>query len=450
MDDAARLTSQGFPLLTQLSAPPGTPFATYLDFDGGPRDVLGERLLLGLTTSLFLWDGGIVDPTGYASRFVQVPLFAGALGLVVYGQALLVDVTAPNGVFRATNAASTATYVGSGALVASFNFPILEGYTGNFAADVEGHIRGGPVTQRTVETINPGSGLVNAGIQAPLTPFGCRGQYVFKSTELAATGERELVTAVRWLPYQAPTVIDDTFPSFDFRIGHTDVAPNYSVDPFSALPVAPNSGLSPTFAANERPGEAPVVVYQGPYAVSAADLRPNGYLPYPMFTPFEYDGVSSLLLDFRVGPGLAQGLNGQTVYIQVQSDPLPGARVVRFGTSMNPILPGQATTGTPDNAMPALEIEFTRAVTTALSPWYWGGANTPDYGTPVLAQSLPFGTAIHVRYRGTNTLGTAPTAWSSTPDVADGMSFLQFEITFEANPQTGERPVLDTLIVPTL
>ena len=170
MVEAVRLTSQGFPLVTTLVAPAGTAFAVYHDFDGGPREVLGERFLLGLTPALSAWDVGLVGASGNSNRSIQVPLFVGALGLIVYGQAVYADPTAPNGLFHATNAASTATYVGSSALVARFQDPVLEGYTGTFADDVEGHIRGGLVTQRTVETINPQSGQIGQGIQPPLSP----------------------------------------------------------------------------------------------------------------------------------------------------------------------------------------------------------------------------------------------------------------------------------------
>jgi hypothetical protein len=77
-------------------------------------------------------------------------------------------------------------------------------------------------------------------------------------------------------------------------------------------------------------------------------------------------------------------------------------------------------------------------------------ARSPDYGTPVLAVSLPPGTSVQVEYRGSafGSGGAPTTAWSTSPDIADGRRFLQFRITFSANPVTNERPLVDTLVVP--
>jgi hypothetical protein len=134
-----------------------------------------------------------------------------------------------------------------------------------------------------------------------------------------------------------------------------------------------------------------------------------------------------------------------------QTSGLPGARAVAFGTAMQPLQPALTTTGLPDNAMPEFQLEFTRVATRALSPWLAAGVTPPNYGAPLLAASLPPGTAIDVVYRGsTAAAGTNPTAWSTTPDVADGLPFLQFQITFVANLLTGERPLVDSLVVPIL
>jgi hypothetical protein len=59
------------------------------------------------------------------------------------------------------------------------------------------------------------------------------------------------------------------------------------------------------------------------------------------------------------------------------------------------------------------------------------------------------GTSVNVQYRGSSVAGgVAPTAWSASPDVADGKRFLQFRIVFRANPLTDERPLVDTVVVP--
>ena len=124
-----------------------------------------------------------------------------------------------------------------------------------------------------------------------------------------------------------------------------------------------------------------------------------------------------------------------------QSSPNPFARAVIAGTLGNPLNPATATSAAnADNAMFDLQIEFTRVQTFALSPWLDSGAATPDYGTPVIAQSLPLGTSVQVEYRGSASAGGgSTTAWSPSPDIADGRRFLQFRITFRANHLTNER-----------
>src|SRR5690606_36294052 len=126
-------------------------YTVYVDVDGGPLDVLGGRFLLGGTPVLGPIDGGLVPATGAAFQNVQVPLFAGLLGLVVYGQAVVVDTTAPNGLFRTSNGASTAFHGGVQAFFDTFD-AVGNGFTGTFAIDVDGHVRGAPVTFRTFET----------------------------------------------------------------------------------------------------------------------------------------------------------------------------------------------------------------------------------------------------------------------------------------------------------
>ena len=447
MQPAAQVTSAGASVQTYLDAPAGSFYALWVDLDGGPMHVLGERLLLGGTPVLSLFDTGFVPAGGQVFRQTQVPLFAGMLGLVLYGQALVLDASAPNGLFATSNGASTAFHNGQQAFVDTFD--LLNGYSGDFATDVVGHVRGAPVTRRTIETILPNSSAASGPVGTPLVPFGCRAQYVYRAQDVGAIGTPELLTAVRWLPWLQ--IAHDTFPAFDFRIGHTDVVPDYTVDLFTALPVAPQSGLSPTFAANERPGAPPVPVFQGAYEIAQALQRPNGYVPFPMFTPFEYDGVSSLLLDFRVPPGLSQGGNAPQLRFQVQSDPLPGARVVRSGTAQAPILPSQVTTGQADNGLPQLELEFTRVSSTLRSPWQVTNGFFLDYGTPIVAKSLPPGTSIALRFRGsTNGDDSGATAWSDSPSVADGLIYLQYEITFRSNALTGDRPIVDSLVVPLL
>ena len=72
-----------------------------------------------------------------------------------------------------------------------------------------------------------------------------------------------------------------------------------------------------------------------------------------------------------------------------------------------------------------------------------------DYAAPVVATSTPPGTSVHVVYRGSaSASGATPTEWSPSPNIADGYRHLQFRIVFRASLLTGERPLVDTLVVP--
>lgn len=440
-----------------VTAPPAFVYGLFVDLAGGPVDVLGERVYLGLSPWLTALNTGIAPASGSVAGAITVPASVSLAGLVVYGQAIVLDATAANGVFRASNGAST-TYFGTGtAIVAAFDNPVADGYTGTFATDVPGHLHGGPVLHRRRETNDlpvPGYPFWSA-VQGELTPFGGRGQHVYRALDLAATGEPELVTALYWRPFAGSPVQPDVFPQFEMRIGHTAVTPDYSLDAFSALPVHPNSGLSANFAANELAGAPPALAYQGALVIDPATAIVFGplsavYLPLPMTSTFVYDGVSSLLLDLRVAPSNAAGVNGFQVGLMVQSSALPSARAVARGSAGSPLAPASATIATITDCSAAdLLIDFARVHTFALSPWLDSQVAAPDYLQPVLAQSLPAGTAVSVEYRGAgNASGASATAWSPSPDVADGQRFLQFRITMVANHLTGERPVVDTLVVP--
>lgn len=88
----------------------------------------------------------------------------------------------------------------------------------------------------------------------------------------------------------------------------------------------------------------------------------------------------------------------------------------------------------------------------ATSPWIPGAGSwlpVPDYGAPLVAKVQPFDTGIELEWRGAlDAFGLDATAWAPTPDVADGMPFLQFRATFRASLITGARPILTNIVVP--
>lgn len=436
----------------QLEGPIPTPHAVLMSLYGGPSDFMGATLLLGYPYSPTIVHFAM-SSAGATNGAIVVPGNAALAGATLFGQPVVIDPQAANGLFRVGTGASTVIHSASHAIALDFTDPVASGFQGNFRDDIAGHVRGGVVLHRTQDTLSPSGALFGQPIQSPLNPQGCREQMVFRAVDLAATGEPELVTAVRWLALGQ--VVPDTFLQFELRMGHSHVVPDYSVDPFSALAIAPGSGLSSLFANNEIPTQPPVTVALGRYDVDPSTATwswPGLFVPYPAIAPFRYDGASSLLLDFRVTQGLL-GVNGQQVQLMVQSGPMPAARAVASGTWQAPMPlpnPGQATQANIlDCAMPVLQFDFARVETHAQSPWLNSGLANPDYHAAIVAASNRPGTSVEVRYRGSfGGNATGATAWSTNPDIADGMQYLQIDVRLIGNPLSDEVPILDTLVVP--
>ena len=92
------------------------------------------------------------------------------------------------------------------------------------------------------------------------------------------------------------------------------------------------------------------------------------------------------------------------------------------------------------------------AFSDATSPWLPGSSiflPTPDYGAPLVAKVQPFDTDIQIEWRGAvDATGLEATLWAPSPDIADGLPFLQFRATFRASLITGARPILTNVVVP--
>jgi hypothetical protein len=312
-----------------------------------------------------------------------------------------------------------------------------------------------PSVRRTVRPLPPSAYAIPIQGLTPVRPAGARIQHALRAAELGANGIREMLTAVRWRPLFG-VVVPETFPQFELRASHTDVVPDYTLDPWGLIPVAPLSGLSQTFAQNPRPGST-VSLYSGSYAVQPQALLPNGYLPFPApQAPFVYDGQSTILIETLCDPVPGPGApsNFAAIYGLVLSSGQPYASVEASGggAGQPPVVnPATAVSGVGGSFLFDLELEFVRTTSIATSRWFVSPAANPDYMPYHVAAFTPPGTAITLEFRGADDpFGTGATAWSLSQDVADGKVFLQFRATLEADPNSTAVPWLDTLVVPIL
>ena len=432
-----------------LVGQPGHAFASFVDLSGGPNMFLGEELFLGLGPALTLLDTGTLGLGGLHVRSIQAPTAGVPLGVVFYMQSLVLDSQAPNGVFRPSNGESTVLYGSTQVMVEEFTDPVLQGFTGTYDKTRRHRLMGRAISRR-VHTVRPRQGVpFSQPVFGPLNPDGARVQMVYRAVDLGATGEREVLTALRWLPHGGVTTAK--FKRLVLDIGHTHVVPDYAVDPWTALPRFPLSGLNSTFLRNPKVGEAQLRIVDGSYTVRPQDVRADGYVSYPMpKKDFIYNGFDSMLLDFKVEatPGLMSA-NGQLIQLMVLSSPRPDARVHasgRFGVTVNP---HTVTQGRGDNSLSYMQFEFTRVESQAVSPWRKAPVARPDYHTPSLATSVPPGASILVEYRGADSAtGAATTLWFTNVDPIDRKPYLQYRITLIANPWSGAVPSLEAIVIP--
>lgn len=313
-----------------------------------------------------------------------------------------------------------------------------------------------PPTTRVVRPLPPQAWPLPAAYAwQPLHPSGARFQLALRAADLGATGSPERLTAVRWRPLFG-VVADETFPQFELLAAHSDVVPDYRLDPITNLPIAPASGLAPQFAANPSAGTTPVTMFSGTYDIQAQDLLPSGYLPFPApQQAFDYDGTSSLLLETRCPPrpGLGTPQNFQLPYRTLTAVTQPASMVFAaagWNGQPSPLPPLAATTGTGDALLYDWELEFERTVSVAQSAWFATLLPNAIFLPAIAAQHTPPGTSLVVEFRAKASATATPGPWSSSPGVGNGLAFLQFRVTMTANATTGAVPWLDTLLLPVL
>jgi hypothetical protein len=374
-------------------------------------------------------------------------------GVALYSQAAVLDAAAPNGSFQMSGGESFGIHDAPAAIVERFDDPVVGGYRGSFDAGTKGRLQGAPGSVRTKNTIDPQGSVFGSPIHGGLLPFGARYQVVFRPQDLGATGSEEIVRSVRWKLF-GPSLQQDLFESIAISLGHSHIQPDYTIDPFSALPKFPDSGLRGIYGANYKPGD-PVgtkTMWRGPYVIFPGLLQPDGYVPYPAFSSgYPYNGRDSLVFELRTHRSqLAIGINGQEVRLMVTSSPRPDGRIYANGTAAAPLDPDQTVIAhMGDNALPNYQFEFVKVKSDATSPWLAAPKPNPTYRTPVVALAQPAGTAIVLEYRGADdSAGGNATAWSDDIGNANGKAFLQYRVAFTSDWQSLAAPSLDTIVFP--
>ncbi|MCU0864770.1 MAG: hypothetical protein MUC36_13340 [Planctomycetes bacterium] len=161
-------------------------------------------------------------------------------------------------------------------------------------------------------TSNSAANVVNAGIQNPLNPFGCRLQTVWREIDLSLSRTDPFdfnldIEQMYWAPYTATQLSFDEFDRIGLTLGHSEFRPAPCVGDFSSQASMPDSGLSNTFelnyAWNPRPTVAGQRESQAPRRSVYADFVPgenqqNFGVPLtidPASVVFESNGVNRFL-----------------------------------------------------------------------------------------------------------------------------------------------------------
>ena len=443
------------PLSWQLAGRPNDLFVLLADVGSGNVNVFGTTFGLSFSPALLPLAAGVTTPVGAAAGFVGIAPASLPAGAPIYLQSGEWNGTQGFASLLASNVASFAAHAGSSALVVSFSVPGQPPFlTGVYDTSVPFRLQALPPSTRTVRPLPPEAvPIPGAGSLGPLNPSGARFQFALRRSDLGGLGVPEQVVAARWRPLFGG-VVNETYSQLQLLCAHSDVVPDYTIDPWTALPAFPDSGLSTQFAANAVPGTE-TLLYSGPYSVQAQALLPSGYMPFPpLQQPFSWDGQRTLLFETRCSPaaGLGPVQNHLVWHLMVFAAPKPHATVFAsagWNGQPSPLTPASAATGDGTSALYDLELELLRTTSVATSAWLSAPVPAVDYQTPIVASFVPAGTSLAIEYRGRSTPGTE-TPWSNTPDVADGLPFLQFRVTMRADAATGAVPWLELLVLPTL
>lgn len=102
---------------------------------------------------------------------------------------------------------------------------------------------------------NSSTQVVNAGIQNPLNPYGCRLQTLWREVDLSLSRTDPFdfnldIEQMYWAPFTGTTLVFDEFDRASLFLGHSEYRPAPCVGDFSSLPSLPSSGLATGFQKN--------------------------------------------------------------------------------------------------------------------------------------------------------------------------------------------------------
>lgn len=102
---------------------------------------------------------------------------------------------------------------------------------------------------------NSSTNVVNAGIQNPLNPFGCRLQTLWREVDLSLSRTDPFdfnldIEQMYWAPFTATNLSFDEFDRTSLFLGHSEFRPAPCVGDFSSLASLPSSGLRTQFERN--------------------------------------------------------------------------------------------------------------------------------------------------------------------------------------------------------
>jgi hypothetical protein len=264
-------------------------------------------------------------------------------------------------------------------------------------------------------------------------------QWIYLQSEL---GPASAITAIGWGP-SSNALFASYHSAVALVLGHTQ-----------------GDSLGTTMDNNFDVG-IPVKVTDIPYTIpQRATIDPPcnndscavGYWPMPTFSGFfEYNGKNNLIVDVDA----ALGTNYQITRIFFGPVGFPNRHC--FGAT------GSAAATLTETAVTDMNFTKKRRTTIGQSKFYDSGVVNPNYSTPILTPSSQTGgTTAQIEFEGADGIlfpipgnpnnvipdPTTFTGFVTNIDQLDGKRFVRFRITFVANVNTGQVPIIKSLGLP--